>query len=99
MQTVPHAGSVKKPVVFQSIIQPKLTINPSDDSFEQEADAVAEKVMRMPQNDALSAKSVPLVIQRKCAACEDEEKKQLSEEEETEPIRLKPIADLPFQRK
>ena len=50
----------------QSIIQPKLTIGQPNDRFEQEADAVADQVMKMP------ASQIP-PIQRKCEACEEEE--------------------------
>ncbi|EMI21999.1 hypothetical protein RMSM_01076 [Rhodopirellula maiorica SM1] len=41
----------------QSIIQPKLTINTPGDKYEQEADRVAEQVMRMPEPK----------LQRKCS--------------------------------
>ena len=48
--------------------QAKLTVGAPDDSLEHEADAMAEQVMRMPENS---------FIQRKCAHCEEEEKVQL----------------------
>lgn len=35
-------------VVAAPLIQPKLTVNPPNDRYEQEADRVAEQVMRMP---------------------------------------------------
>lgn len=66
--------------------QPKLTINQPNDVYEQEADAMADKVMRMEQ-PFIQAKPVPLTpIQRKCAECEKEEKAQRKEinGEETE---------------
>jgi ribosomal protein S27E len=47
------------------LIQPKLTIGAVDDPFEREADAMADRVMRMPDSS---------FIQRKCASCEEEEK-------------------------
>ena len=54
-------------------IQPKLSINQPGDKYEQEADAMADTVMRMPQPD---------LIQRKCAHCqEEEEKKKLQRKE------------------
>ncbi|HEY9559462.1 MAG TPA: hypothetical protein VIR29_01600 [Anseongella sp.] len=53
-----------------AVIQPKLTVNAPGDRYEQEADAMANRVMRMPD-------SSPEEIQRKCAHCEEEEKKQL----------------------
>jgi hypothetical protein len=55
--------------------QPKLTINQPNDVYEQEADAVADKVLHM--NDATSDKKFfsRAIVQRKCAHCEEEEKK------------------------
>ena len=47
--------------------QAKLTVGSPNDPLEDEADAVADQVMRMPQNS---------FIQRKCAHCEEEEKAQ-----------------------
>src|SRR5215211_418689 len=58
--------------------QPKLTINQPNDQYEQEADAVADKVMRTPLNNNDTAFFRPATIspvQRKCAHCEEEEKK------------------------
>src|SRR5207248_7886018 len=48
------------------ILQPKLTIGAPNDAYEQEADRVAERVMRMPDPK----------LQRKCASCDEDEKKQ-----------------------
>src|SRR5690242_3625088 len=48
-------------------IQFKLTVGAADDSLEHEADAMADKVMRMPEQK---------FIQRKCAHCEEEERAQ-----------------------
>jgi hypothetical protein len=65
---------------FKPVIQPKLTINPPGDIYEQEADIMADKVMRMSDrpvaqshffNPAISS------VQRKCAKCEEEEKVQM----------------------
>jgi hypothetical protein len=55
--------------------QPKLAINQPGDVYEKEADAVADKVMRM--SDATTDKKffAPAIVQRKCAHCEEEEKK------------------------
>src|SRR5688572_16546466 len=52
--------------------QPKLAINTPGDSYEQQADAVAEQVMRM--KDSFIQPKPMAGIQRKCAHCEDEEK-------------------------
>lgn len=48
-----------------------ITIGPSDDDFEREADAVANRVMRMPNGEAPVRSGVP-ALQRKCAACEEQ---------------------------
>lgn len=52
----------------ENYIQPKLTIGAINDSYEKEANTVADKIMRMPEQN---------FIQRKCAHCEEEEKKEL----------------------
>jgi hypothetical protein len=69
--TMPH-GKAKFSV------QPKLTINTPGDIYEQEADAMADRVMRMSSNE--TAKPVTGLIgkslQRKCAHCEEEKKKK-----------------------
>ena len=59
--------------------QPKLTINEPGDEYEQEADKMAEQVMRMPINNDVFFKPKPLSmsgLQRKCHECEEEEKLQ-----------------------
>ena len=55
-------------------IQPKLTINQPGDVYEQEADAVADRAMRMPDAPPKLSGKVGSTIQRKCAKCEKEEK-------------------------
>jgi hypothetical protein len=49
------------------LIQSKLSVRLPNDPFEHEADAMADKVIRMPEQS---------FIQRKCAHCEEEEKAQ-----------------------
>ena len=62
-------------------IQPKSRVSQPGDEFEQDADRVAEQVMRMsapsPATPTVSNKEE--VIHRKCAACEmkEEEKQNL----------------------
>lgn len=48
------------------IIQRKLTVGIPDDSYEREADVVADNVVRMPQQS---------FVQRKCAGCQEEQEK------------------------
>ncbi len=58
----------KNKVSFRNLpIKCKLSIGSSVDPLEHEADAMADKVMRMPENG---------LIQRKCSSCEEEEKLQ-----------------------
>ncbi|AHF15144.1 flagellar motor protein MotB [Niabella soli DSM 19437] len=81
-------------------MQCKLTIGAVDDPLEAEADAMADRVMRMPEHD---------FIQRKCAHCEAEEKirkkppasfiqKKCAHCEEEEKISRKPLVSF-IQRK
>jgi peptide methionine sulfoxide reductase MsrB len=63
--------------------QPKLTINQPNDIYEKEADAMADKVMRMTGNENSHQpffKPAVSSIQRKCAHCEEEEKKMQRKE-------------------
>jgi hypothetical protein len=71
----------KQPFFAPSFIQPKLTINEPGDKYEQEADAMADRVMRM---------SAP-TVQRKCTACEEEEKVQREKTEEEKPVQTMPL--------
>ncbi len=69
------AGSSQpsKPLFFQ----PKLTINQPNDVYEREADHMADKVMRMTDasiNQSTFFKPTNNTVQRKCQACEEEEK-------------------------
>ncbi|WP_221392548.1 DUF4157 domain-containing protein [Dyadobacter sp. NIV53] len=60
---------------FSPLIQPKLTIGSPNDIYEREADAVADKVMRMSDSSQQPVMSQTAgMISRKCAACEEEEK-------------------------
>jgi len=52
-------------------VQAKLTVSQPDDPFEQEADRVADRVMRM--------EAPGVTVQRKCAGCEEEEQLQRKE--------------------
>ena len=82
--------------------QPRLAIGPVDDVYEQEADSVADRVMRMPDNheQAPFFSPPPLtikpLIQEKCAGCEDEEKSDEREQDGGEEQLLqRTFADLP----
>jgi hypothetical protein len=53
-----------------------LTIGAPDDAYEREADSVADRVMRMPADDATVSPAVSSV-QRKCDACEKDDEEKL----------------------
>ncbi len=61
----------------EASLQPKLKINQPNDRYEQEADRVAEQVMRMPEREVAGISSSPAKVQRKCA--DEEEKIQAKE--------------------
>lgn len=68
-------------------LQAKLTVGDPHDAFEREADHVADQVMRMGEPGLESDNLLPATgtgprIQRTCAACADELKRQPVEEEE-----------------
>lgn len=64
-------------------IQPKMQVNQPGDRFELEADAMANRVMRMADPQRQQAVSTPVTgiigrsVQRKCAHCKEENKKKL----------------------
>lgn len=57
-----------------AFFQPKLSINSPNDVYEQQADAMAEKIIHMPTHENNFFKPSAKSIQRKCAHCEEEEK-------------------------
>ena len=75
-------------------IQAKLTVGAPGDRYEQEADRVADQVMRMSADNAATL-SAPPQIQRLCAGCEEELQRQVEEEEEEEMLQTKPQAGAP----
>ncbi|PSR15932.1 hypothetical protein C8255_20535 [filamentous cyanobacterium CCP3] len=62
------------------MIQTKLTVGAPNDKYEQEADRVADQIMRMPapQSDVAMRSQRPR-IQRKCAQCDDEQRLQMKQ--------------------
>src|SRR5687768_1142561 len=71
------------------LVQPKLSINNPNDIYEQEAEVIADKVMRMPLNKNEAPFFRPITIssvQRKCAACGEEENKLQRKEENDENV-------------
>ena len=67
-------------------IQAKLTISQPGDPYEQEADNVADRVMRMEVSAATGNKPrfnspIDEIVQRKCDECEEEEEKKVQRKE------------------
>ncbi len=79
--------SEKKESSSRPVIQPSLKIGRPGDKYEQEADAVAEKVMMMSESETMQMQPVEeeeeesiqmqpvdqVMVQMKCSKCEDEE--------------------------
>jgi len=78
---ITNAGEPKNSSAKNSyFFQPKLNINSPSDDYEKEADATADKVMRM-QQPFIQAKPLSITsVQRKCAHCEEEEKQMQRKE-------------------
>jgi hypothetical protein len=79
-QLAPEAAVSRygKDLASGTFLQTKLTVNTPGDRYEREADAMADRVMHMPSGGDLTSPSLtplPGGVQRKCAACEEEEKK------------------------
>ena len=69
-------GATDPGVVIESMsLQPKLTISAPGDSFEREADDVADRVMRIAQPSQVGSPSAP--IQFKHGPCDDSNKKTI----------------------
>jgi hypothetical protein len=62
---------------LKGVLQTKLAVGAVNDPLEREADAVADAVMRM-ADSALSISAVSPQVSRKCAECEEEEKKSFN---------------------
>ncbi len=74
----------------EGVIQAKLTVNRPGDRFEQEADRVADQVMRMP---AVSGATVAESAQRLCTKCEEDVQRQPVEDEANAmPVQAQPEA-------
>jgi hypothetical protein len=67
-------------------LQTKLSVNQPGDKFEQEADAMAERILKMDTRSAASPQTINAitpVVQRKCSHCEEEEKKKQLQRKES----------------
>ena len=98
-----NSKETEQPFFSPSILQTKLTIGQPDDKYEQEADQVADQVVqRLEQSKTVESNQEssyiskkPLSIssiQRKCDACDQEEKLQKMDDESYKmEVRRKPI--------
>jgi hypothetical protein len=71
--------SKHQPFFAPAKVQPKLTIGAIDDTYEREADAMADRVMRMPSPLNANFFFKPAntkTLQRKCSGCEEENKRK-----------------------
>jgi hypothetical protein len=88
----PERASSPRPLSVRSaqpnVMQSKLAVGRVDDPPEREADAVADRVMRMPDNPPSIGVTSPL-INHKCASCEEEEAKVHAKRAHT------PVGDVP----
>jgi peptidoglycan hydrolase-like protein with peptidoglycan-binding domain len=69
-----------------NLIQPKLKVGAPDDKYEQEADRIADKVMRMPDNQI-----------RKQPMDEEEEMVQMQSADEEEELQMQPMEEEELQ--
>jgi len=67
-ESVPDNPGKQNQCVINLPVQAKLTVGSPGDPYEKEADAVADKIMRMP---------VQNFVQRKCTECDEEDKKKI----------------------
>lgn len=72
----PHASSPFTAFPLAGIIQPKLVVGDVNDPLEVEAERAAQHVMRMPESTAIIPAPGERAPQRKCEACEQEEKEE-----------------------
>ncbi len=79
-----NPGKVQKKVDNRPFFQPQLSIEPTDNVCQQEADGVVDQIMRMPVNkagDFFTPKKhvVKPIVQLKCSTCEEEDRLQRTE--------------------
>ncbi|MCR8557636.1 DUF4157 domain-containing protein [Mucilaginibacter sp. BJC16-A38] len=88
MEQVKHMiepGKAKCNAASRAFFQPRLSINQPNDVYEQEADAMADKVMRMADpavGQTSFFKPANNSLQRKCSTCEEDQKIQRMENSE-----------------
>ena len=86
-KNIPATDNGSKTGVF---IQRKLTVNDPGDAYEQEADAMAEKIMSTPLPEPINFSASENSINRKCSECEEDEKGLQRKESNNETISVAP---------
>lgn len=69
------SASSKSTPFFKPFVQKKLSVGASNDHYEIEAENMANKVMGLSDNAFQKTSTSEAKVQRKCAVCEEEEKK------------------------
>lgn len=69
-----HTKPLHRKESLQSpFFQPKLTVAPANDKYEQEADSVADKVVKAGEVKNVQTSVTPVDLQRKCSACDEDD--------------------------
>jgi hypothetical protein len=71
IESKPKTGKANVPF-FAPAIQKKMSVGASNDSYEVEADTVADKVMKMQDTEKPNFSHSGSLIQKKCAHCQEE---------------------------
>jgi len=92
-----HGNRYVQRLLSSGALQAKLTVSEPGDQYEQEADRVAEQVMRMPEPHAseranFGGEAERPQIQRMCSGCEEEELHRRPEGEEDSVPEVSPQA-------
>ena len=75
-------------------VQCELIVSSAGDKYEQDADRVAEEVMRMPDREMFGISESASIIQKKCAACPNGSGKNFYPKYEEKRIQRKPLASV-----
>ncbi|AUP79056.1 eCIS core domain-containing protein [Flavivirga eckloniae] len=84
-ESKPKATQAKpkaKAPFFSPVVQKKMSVGAENDSYEIEADAIADKVLQSDVGRKHSFSNTGPLVQKKCAKCEEEEK-----------VRMKPLGE------
>jgi hypothetical protein len=80
------------------LLHARFTNSHADDPYGQEADRIADALMRMPDPAVGMSHLADAVIQRRCRACDHQIDREMLEEEEAPILPNQPIPPVPLQR-